>query len=261
MATDEASINEDWGVLITARLKSQRLPRKVLKDLDGKPMLWHLIQRMNSVIGSAGVTVITSHLPGDDELQTYCEENGVDVFRGHPDDVMVRMRDAAIRNRWRHFISCTADNPFVDPLYASRLMAFHLRKKNALSCIRGLPFGVFSYAVSLQGLEDAIDSKLANDTEVWGVYFTEHPDLVVGYFGDIAPGHARPELRLTVDEEDDHKLIQAILNSSDSAVPSLDEIINVIDRIPALKDINSSINQKSAPAPKFRQKRRISPFK
>jgi len=33
-------------VIIQARMGSTRLPGKVLKDINGKPMLWHVIDRV-----------------------------------------------------------------------------------------------------------------------------------------------------------------------------------------------------------------------
>lgn len=70
-------------------------------------------------------------------------------------------------------ISCTADNPFVDPVYIDKLIDFHLSNGNDFSNISGLPFGTFSYALSYPAMLKACEIKKEVDTEVWGGYFTQ----------------------------------------------------------------------------------------
>ena len=35
-----------FGAIVEARMTSKRLPGKILYKADGKPFLWHLIQRL-----------------------------------------------------------------------------------------------------------------------------------------------------------------------------------------------------------------------
>lgn len=252
MISSNESGATNWGVLITGRLKSTRLPKKVLRPLHGRPMIGHLIHRMNAVAGLDNVVVITSSLPQDDELEAYCKNEGTRCFRGHPEDVMVRMRDACKYLGWDHFISCTADNPFVDAGYAKELMRFHLSGGFDMSQIEGLPFGVFCYAVSSQGLDLAISEKLETDTEVWGAYFSDSPCLSVGTMQIDMPSHRRPEIRLTVDEEADFKLIEKILEVTENPNPGLTEIIEAIDMFPELLQINAKVVQRAGKVPRFK---------
>lgn len=249
----QSQTTSDWGVLITARLKSTRLPKKVLRDLHGHPMIWHLIERMKRVSGSSNVVVITSTVGQDDELEEYCHSIDVDVFRGHPDDVLTRMLDAADSMGWTDFISCTADNPFVDPEYARELMIHHKTENADLSLVRGLPFGVFSYAVRTEGLRLAVSEKQATDTEVWGPYFTENPRLSCSFMPVTCLRHRRPELRLTVDENADFAFAEALLERTRSELPTLDELLDVVDQEPNLAALNAGVQQKPVALPKFRK--------
>lgn len=49
-------------VAIPARLKSTRFPRKVLADLNGQPMLWHVYQGVLKAPSISGVWVLTDSL-------------------------------------------------------------------------------------------------------------------------------------------------------------------------------------------------------
>lgn len=241
----------NWGVLVTARLKSTRLTRKVLRNLNGQPMIWHVLKRMQMVNGEENVVVITSDLPSDDDLAECVERIGCSVFRGDPDDVMKRMLDAATFHGFMDFISVTADNPFADPVYARALMHHHKEQYCDFSEIEGLPFGMFTYAVNLDGLTKAVLDKETSDTEVWGGYFRENTALRCSVMTVSRPEHRRPELRLTVDEQPDFDLIDAILKRSASGIPNIDDILCVIDRCPELLMINKHVTQKVAPKPKI----------
>ena len=46
--------------IIQARLDSSRLPGKVLLPLMGRPMLWHIVERVRAATGVAQVVVATS---------------------------------------------------------------------------------------------------------------------------------------------------------------------------------------------------------
>lgn len=65
------------GILITARLKSTRLPKKVLKKLGDKPLISHLIDRMRDVHLADSITIITSPISQDDDLEKFANQTQV----------------------------------------------------------------------------------------------------------------------------------------------------------------------------------------
>ena len=42
-------MNSKRGVIIQARTDSTRFPKKVLEPIEGKPLLWHVIQRCKGI--------------------------------------------------------------------------------------------------------------------------------------------------------------------------------------------------------------------
>lgn len=235
------------GVLVTARLKSRRLPLKAIKPLAGRPMLGHLLERMRLVPGVAEIVICTSTNPQDDPLAELASGEGVGCFRGHPEDVLLRLRDAAREYRLDHFLSCTADNPLTDPVHAAALLERHVAEGNDLTRLAGLPIGTACSALSCPALELACRIKDTEETEIWGDYFlttglfkTSEMRVELGYPG--AAGH-----RLTVDTPEDFSLLEAIFQElhRPGQVFGLDEVLALLSRRPELARQNAHIVQQT----------------
>ena len=135
------------AILITARLKSKRLPLKVIRKIKDKTMIEHMLDRLKLSKKVDQIIICTSNINQDKPLIEIADNNNVSYFLGDPDDVLVRLLNAATQFQVDTIINCTADNPFVDPEYIDKLIEYHEKHNNDFSKIEGLPFGVFSYAI------------------------------------------------------------------------------------------------------------------
>ena len=63
--------------IIQARMSSSRLPGKVMMPLAGRPMIWHITNRLRCCQLVTDIIVATSTDPSDDELARYCLENNI----------------------------------------------------------------------------------------------------------------------------------------------------------------------------------------
>jgi len=234
------------AILITARLKSTRLPRKVLKPILGRPLLAHLIERLRSARFPDRIIVCTSTLPQDDPLEELAGREGVGCFRGDPDDVLVRLTEAARRFGVDTVISCTADNPFVDPEHIDRLAQFHISGGYDYTDVDGLPFGTFSYGLSFPAMVRACGIKDTVDTEVWKGYFLETRLFKTGTLRVTDPAVRRPDLRLTVDTPEDFEMVSRILEAlySEERTFRLEEIVRLCDADPTITAVNAHVRQK-----------------
>src|SRR4030042_7120847 len=95
----------ELGAIIQARLGPHtRLPFKVLADIEGHPMLWHVIERTKAAV--AEVIVATP----DQEIGDYVATCGVQSFIGSEEDVLDRYYQAAKEHHLDHIVRITADN-------------------------------------------------------------------------------------------------------------------------------------------------------
>lgn len=103
------------AAVIQARMGSERLPGKVLHDIVGKPMIDHVVERVQRCLSIDGVIVATSTNAADDHLADHCRNLGVKVVRGSENDVLSRYALAAEQFRCEFVVRITADCPLVDP--------------------------------------------------------------------------------------------------------------------------------------------------
>jgi len=242
------------AILVTARLKSTRLPKKVIRPIHGRPMIVHMLDRLKLARRSEEIIICTSPIAQDDPLVDIAKQEGVRCYRGHPEDVLLRLTHAAEQFEVDTVVSCTADNPFVDPEYIDRLVEFHLKHGYDYSKIEGLPFGTFSYALSYPAMVTACEIKEKVDTEVWGGYFTETGLFSWGVMDVEDPSVRWPDLRLTVDTSEDFELIQHIFDElyQPGEVFPLRAILKLCRSRPDLIAINANVQQKPAPAIEFK---------
>ena len=114
------------ATVIQARVGSTRLPRKVLMDVAGQPMLAHVVARSDAIARSDLTVVATSTLPGDDAIAELAAQRGWRVFRGSEDDVLDRYVQAGREAGADHVIRVTSDCPAGGPGEADRVIAHHL---------------------------------------------------------------------------------------------------------------------------------------
>ena len=81
--------------LITARLKSTRLPKKIMLEVMGKPLIVHMLDRIKHSRYIEDIVICTSTNSQDDPLEEIAEKEHVHCFRGSEDDVLERLLRAA----------------------------------------------------------------------------------------------------------------------------------------------------------------------
>jgi len=116
-------------LLIQARMGSTRLPGKVMKLVNGKPMISLLLERVSNVKNISKVIVTTSEQPENDILVDYVKEVGGDFFRGSENDVLDRFYRAAKVFKGDMIVRITADCPLLDPQLIDDIIDFALKNK------------------------------------------------------------------------------------------------------------------------------------
>ncbi len=234
------------AILITARLKSTRLPKKITKLIHGKPMIKHMLDRLKLAKNTSKIIICTSTVTQDDPLEKIAEQEKVSCYRGDADDVLLRLTSAAEKFNIETVINCTADNPFVDPLYIDKLYEYHIKEKNEFTKIEGLPWGTFSYAISAKALRKACELKNETDTEVWHGYFMDTGKFKWDVLRVTDEEVLWPDLRLTVDVAEDFEMITKIFDElyDGKNVFPLKEIIKICREKPEIPAINNHVLQK-----------------
>lgn len=235
------------AILITARLKSTRLPRKVTKEIKGRPMIGQMIDRLKLAQKPERIILCTSTVEQDDPLVEIAAQESIECFRGDPEDVLVRLTAAAEQFEVDTILNCTADNPFVDPEYIDRLLDLHLTEAYDFTRSEGLPLGTAAYAVTRAAMKSACALKVETNTEIWGPLFTDTGKFRCGMLTVTDPEVNWADLRLTVDTPDDFLLVTKIFEElyQPGRIFSLAEIVDLCRRRPDLVALNSGVQQRA----------------
>ena len=139
--------------LIQARMGSSRFPGKVLEDLSGRPMLWHVVNRVRGARRLDRVVVATTDRAVDDPIARFCAQENISCFRGDEHDVLDRFYQAARADHADVVVRITADCPLIDPAVIDKVLERFQRGDcdYASNAIRytypdGLDTEVFSFA-------------------------------------------------------------------------------------------------------------------
>jgi len=203
-----------YVITITVRMKSTRLPKKVLLPIEGKRYIDHMIERLKLAKKISDIVLCTSTLEEDDVLIDVAKENGVKYYRGHPDDVMLRIYNGAKKFNADVLVSTTGDNVFTDPVFMDKMIEFFEKNNADYVFCKDLPIGIQSYIVKLSVMKDAIERKDDNNTEMWGGYLNL-PNIYRVFEYKVSDSlFKHPEWRLTLDYPEDYELFKKRFNDS-----------------------------------------------
>lgn len=180
---------------------STRLPGKVLADIAGRPLLAHVIGRLQAARHPMPVVVATSDHARDDEIAQYARMHGLACFRGSERDVLSRYRECARAFEFEHVVRLTADNPFTDVQELERLVALHLSERfDFTDSLDVLPVGVGAEVFTREALESSWEKGLLpHHREHPDEYILEHRSAFRTGKLTVPASKCRPEVRLTVD--------------------------------------------------------------
>jgi spore coat polysaccharide biosynthesis protein SpsF len=212
------------GAIIQARFSSRRLPGKVLRPLCGKPLLAHLVERLQRSAVLDVVAVATSTDPSDDAVAAFCAGAGIACQRGALDDVLGRVREAARALKLDGIVRVSGDSPLLDPALVRQTVKLFRRGDWDLVTnvqIRTFPKGQSVEIIAAAALERAAaKAKSAAEREHVTPYLYAHPELF--RIRNLAARVARPNLQLSVDTAEDFARIEAILTAAGARAERLD---------------------------------------
>ena len=236
---------------IEARVRSSRLPGKVLKPILGKPLLELMVERLKRARTLDGIVIATTDHTLDDPIEALAQRLGVGVFRGSEEDVLARVLGAAIGSEADVIVETTGDCPLHDPAIIDKVVSdFRIGGADFVSNVLdySTPRGTDVRVFTTQALDEINrTSDDPGDHEHVSIHFWEHPEKyrLRNVATDLPPHVA--EYRLTVDTAEDFELVRRVYEDLYPSNPefSLADIIQLFERHPELPLINQCIQQKS----------------
>lgn len=229
--------------IIQARMSSSRLPGKVLMPLVGKPVLEHVVKRIQACTTISKVVVATSIDQTDDAIHAWCDKNNISCFRGSLNDVLDRYYQAAKIDLPDAVVRITADCPAIDPSVVDEVVSGFIAGGYDYYGLSGeFPDGLDCTVFVFAALEKAWrEATLTSEREHVGPYIEKNPQLFKT--GGLKKYTGLSHHRWTLDEPRDYEFLQAIFSRLYSeGYPFLaSEILMLLDKEPELMAINSNI--------------------
>lgn len=233
-------------VIIQARMGSSRLPGKVLKTLGEVDILTYDIERCRAIKGVDEVIVATSTLQQDDAIVEWCKHHKVTYFRGSEDDVLDRYVQCAKQFEPDYVMRVTSDCPFVDYEMATEIIELMEKERKDIVLINGkLPRGLAVELISYESLlRIHMVGKEPRHREHVTYYAYEFADEFESVTYKAPANRIAPELRITLDTEEDYALIYEVAKYYNNPLISSVEVIQFLKDNPKIAKLNAHIEQK-----------------
>ena len=230
---------------------STRFPGKVMKKIQGKPMLYYIINQVKSSKKSNKIIVATTKLNEDDEIASYVESLGITVFRGSSDDVLDRYYNCGKEHNSETIIRLCADSPFIDyNILDDCISEFEKTNVDYLSNTikkvedrwvegeNGFPVGLAVEVFSFDALENTWkNGNKPSDREHVTEYMFHNPDKFK--IKGIMNNEDLSDIRLAVDYIEDFEIVKKIIENFDkNELYTMEKIKEFLDENSDLKKIN-----------------------
>jgi glutamate-1-semialdehyde 2,1-aminomutase len=229
--------------IVQARMGSVRLPNKVLKPINGVPMIELILKRLSQSKELDEIVVATSVDPRNQPLVSHVTSLGFSCEQGSENDVLERFVNVARKYQADVVVRITGDCPLVDPeLVDACIRRFHLENVSYLSNTQPptYPDGLDVEVVTVTALERALkesDSPFDHEHVTPYIYNS-------GLFTTSVMQNQTDysELRWAVDEQSD---LEVIANVFDHFKPNINfswlEVLRFQQSNSNLFELNSTI--------------------
>ena len=200
--------------ILQARMSSTRLPWKVLKEINSKPLLEYEIERIKKSKLIDKLVIATSSDFSDNEIELFCKNNLLECFRWDLNDVLKRYHDCSIKySGYNIIVRITWDCPLIDENIIDQTIELFL-KSNVSYCSNiepeTFPDGMDVEVFSKKALDEAYNNSiLPSEREHVTPYIRKHLKKINYALKD----KDLSSYRLTVDEQKDFDLTKLLIEN------------------------------------------------
>ena len=239
---------------IEARMAASRLPGKMLMDINGRPAIQMLVERLRKARLLDGIVLASTVNPLDDALEDWARSVDLPIYRGSETDVLQRVIDAQAYMDSDIVVEICGDCPLLDPSVVDQAIEVFLDLKPGSNVVTttqrpsypsGLDVQVFRFS-DLEEVARIIDDPAVH--EHVSLYFYEHPEQYKIVHLEAPVECRMPDQRCQLDYEDDLTFICAVTENLEPTL-GLDfgakEIVTLLKANPDIIEINNHCEEKA----------------
>lgn len=230
---------------VPCRMKSSRLKKKALLEIDGLPSIERCMINAMSIPEVDETVLVTSTHPDDDALEEFAKAKGYKCIRGSEEDVLERMLKAGEEYNADIVLRITGDCPVVSFEIMSDMIHHHIKNDlDASYCHNHVPVGTVGDVYTFDALKKLREkNKVTDFSEYLIMYFINNPEIFKAE--EFVPDeYYQDTWRVTLDEDTDLELLRQIFDYADvgSAPLAYVSLKNFFKENPDASKINDSTN-------------------
>jgi len=219
--------------VIQARMGSSRLPGKALRPLGGKPLIWHIADRVRRAGRCETIILATTTDPRNVPMIEYAEELGLVVVQDEVEDDLASRIAKAVRASGADFVLKTGgDCPLVDPDVMAGMVDLALETESDFCSNRvqwSFPLGLSCDVLSARAILWCDQNlKQPEDRELFALYVRDHPNhfVVTSFEREVDLS----DLTWTVDTPEDYASVARIFDAlfRDGDCFGLDDVLRFL---------------------------------
>ena len=238
--------------LVQARVGSTRLPGKILKEICGKTILHHEIDRLKKCKEIDEIVIATTDKKDDDKIVNEAKKLSVKYFRGSENDVLSRFYYSAKENNADIIVRVTSDCPCIDFEILDKMLIYFKEKykekqvdylSNTIK--RTYPRGYDIEIFTFSALEKSyINAKKEYEREHVTPYIYDKTNNFLKLSFENKDDYS--EYRVTLDTIEDFIVIKNIFENLYYKNPyfKLNDVVQYLNDNLHIVDINKHIEQK-----------------
>lgn len=247
----QSKSNKNVIAIIQARIGSTRLHGKVLMDIEGKPMLWHLINRLKYCKLINKIVIATGITSQNEPIVDFCHRYNIDSYRGSEEDVLDRYYKAAKEYFADVIVRITADCPLIDPEVSDKVIAAYLDNSKDYDGASNIINRTYPRGLDTEVFPFSLIEKIWKESDT--DYYREHVTIYVYERNNLFKLYSIENskdfsyLRWTVDEESDLKFVKEVYKRlyKEGKIFFMRDILNLLAKEPYLQEINRDVRQKA----------------
>lgn len=234
--------------IIQARCGSTRFPNKIFAELCGKPLIWHVINRLKFSKRIDKIILATTTNPKDYILEQWANDNEITCFRGSENDVLSRFYYANEMAKGDYIVRITADDPFKDPQIIDQAIDLLIENKCDYVCNNfppTYPEGLDCEVLTAESLKISQQNSTDDYEREHVTQYIYHNSLSFKMM-NLSYHENLSHLRWTIDTDIDFEMVKIIyeaLYKNENEIFYMTDILNYLDKNPDISNMNIGVKR------------------
>jgi len=210
-------------------------------------LLMHMFERVSRSKFCGEIVIATTSNSEDDIIEETCRLKGINVFRGHPTDLLDRHYKASLKFGADTVLKIPSDCPLIDPEIIDEVIEYYFKNTENFDFVSNLlppsfPDGndveIFSFKV-LEYLWKTADKDIEREHTTPYLWNNPSKFRIGNVFWKTGLDYSKSH-RWTIDYEEDYTFIRQIFEELYYNKPNFGmyDILNLLNEKPYLRNIN-----------------------